>query len=145
MNEPIADAVRGILDGHVVLDRKLAHKNHYPAIDVLGSISRCMNDVIDDEHKSAANTFRKLLAAYREAEDLIMLGAYARGSDPDVDKAIDMKPAMDAFLQQGIYEKDTYDNIKNRLSELMLGTKAKPAKRQEFVDRTPYFAQRRGR
>ncbi len=145
MNEPIADAVRGILDGHVVLDRKLAHKNHYPAIDVLGSISRCMNDVIDDEHKLAANTFRKLLAAYREAEDLIMLGAYAKGSDPDVDKAIDMKPAMDAFLQQGIYEKDAYENIKNRLAELMLGTKEKPAKRQEFAARTPYFAQRSAR
>ncbi|MCX8123888.1 MAG: FliI/YscN family ATPase [Spirochaetes bacterium] len=145
MNEPIADAVRGILDGHIVLDRKLAHKNHYPAIDVLGSISRCMNDVIDEEHKMAANTFRKLLAAYREAEDLIMLGAYAKGSDPDVDKAIEMKPAIDSFLQQGIYEKDTYENIKNRLIELMLGTKAKPAKRQEFAARTPYFAQRSGR
>ncbi len=142
MNEPIADAVRGILDGHIVLDRKLAHKNHYPAIDVLGSISRCMNDVIDDEHKKAANKFRTLLAAYHEAEDLIMLGAYARGSNQDVDVAIDMKPSMDEFLKQGIYEKDIYENIKTKLSELMFGSKVKQEQKRDFVSREPYFVQR---
>ncbi len=118
MNEPISDAVRGILDGHIVLSRALAHKNHYPAIDVLGSLSRCMKDVVDDEHIKAANRFRELLAAYTDAEDLISLGAYARGSRAEVDVAIEKKEEMDNFLKQGIREKDTMENIKNRLVAL---------------------------
>lgn len=118
MNEPISDAVRGILDGHIVLSRALAHKNHYPAIDVLGSLSRCMKDVVDDEHIKAANRFRELLAAYTDTEDLISLGAYARGSRAEVDVAIEKKEEMDSFLKQGIREKDTMENIKNRLVAL---------------------------
>lgn len=142
MNEPIADAVRGILDGHIVLERKLAHKNHYPAIDVLGSISRCMNDVIAQEHKKAAHKFREFLAAYREAEDLIMLGAYSRGSSSSVDKAIDIKPQTDSFLKQDVYDRDTYDNIVTQLSELMLGTKGLPEQKSDYAARAPYFVQR---
>ena len=82
MNEPIADHARSILDGHIVLERRLAHKGHYPAVDVLQSISRCMKDVVTPEHAAAANKFRELLAAYTEHEDEISLGAYAKGSVP---------------------------------------------------------------
>ncbi len=142
MNEPIADAVRGILDGHIVLDRELAHKNHYPAIDVLGSISRCMKDVVDHDHLEAANRFRELLAAYKSAEDLIMLGAYKRGSDMMVDRAIDMREQMNAFLRQGIYEKDEFDSIVKRLKELFI-KEGKPAAALQARARTPYFASAR--
>ena len=143
MNEPIADAVRGILDGHVVLNRKLAHRGHYPAIDVLESISRCMKDVIDDEHKQAAVDFRELLAAYANVEDLITLDAYVRGTNPVADRAIDMKPQMDAYLKQGIYEDDSFQNIRNRLVQLMgLGEQTQVVK-QDYVTPAPYFARRR--
>lgn len=141
MNEPISDAVRGILDGHIVLSRTLAHRNHYPAVDVLGSISRCMKDVVDAGHMEAAISFRGLLAAYRDAEDLINLGAYARGTNPAVDRAIDKKEEMDAFLRQGIYEKDTFANIKDRLTGLFKKKeKAADIARRDYVASTPYFA-----
>ncbi|MBP7583109.1 MAG: FliI/YscN family ATPase [Spirochaetes bacterium] len=139
MNEPIADAVRGILDGHIVLDRNLAHRNHYPAIDVLGSISRCMKDVVDDEHREAAGKMRELMAAYRDSEDLITLGAYKRGADTMVDRAIDMREQFNAFLRQGIYEKDTFDNIVKRLKG-MFQKEAKPGLAAQDRVRTPYFA-----
>ena len=87
MNEPIADAVRGILDGHIVLSRDLAHQNHYPAIDVLQSVSRVMPAVTSGDHRAAAGVLRALLAAYREAEDLINIGAYVAGSNPRIDRA----------------------------------------------------------
>lgn len=118
MNEPIADAVRGILDGHIVLDRNLSNRGHYPAVDVLSSISRCMRDVIDSDHQKAASQFRELLASYRDAEDLITLGAYAKGSNAMVDKAIDMIGKINAFLKQDMYEKDTYNNIVSNLKGL---------------------------
>ena len=104
MNEPIADAARGILDGHIVLDRKFANRGHYPAINVLASISRCMKDVVDEKHLKAADMFRELLAAYTDAEDLINLGGYVRGANPVVDRAISMITEMNIFLKQGIYE-----------------------------------------
>ncbi len=140
MNEPIADAVRGILDGHIVLDRNLAHKGHYPAIDILGSISRCMKDVIDADHRAAATRFREYLAAYRDAEDLINLGAYARGSNPVVDKAISMYGEMTAFLKQDIYEQDGFENIKARMLSLIGREGKPPEQRREFVSQQPYFA-----
>ncbi len=115
MNEPISDAVRGILDGHIVLDRKLAHKGHYPAIDILSSISRCMKDVVTPQHREAAAKFRELMAAYRDAEDLINLGAYARGSNPTIDRAIAMNNEINAFLKQGIFEKETFASITAKL------------------------------
>lgn len=118
MNEPIADAARGILDGHIVLSRKLAQKGHYPAIDVLASISRCMKDVVTKEHQSAASAFRRLLAAYADVEDLINLNAYARGSNPEVDKAIAMKGEMDTFMHQGIYEKESFDSTVLKLESM---------------------------
>jgi flagellum-specific ATP synthase len=109
MNEPIADAVRSILDGHIVLSRALASANHYPAIDVLQSVSRVMPDVVDQNHYSAASALREVLAAYREAEDLINIGAYVQGSNPRVDHAISKIEAVRHFLRQGIYETSSFD------------------------------------
>ncbi len=143
MNEPISDAVRGILDGHIVLARNLAHKGHYPAIDVLGSLSRCMKDVVDKEHMGAANKFRELLAAYRDAEDLINLGAYARGSNPVVDRAIEMKESMDAFLKQGIYEQDVYDKIEAALIGFFKKKEQRDIVPKDYIARAPYFARAR--
>ena len=115
MNEPIADAARGILDGHIVLDRKLAHRGHYPAIDVLSSISRCMKDVVSPEHAAASLKLRQLLAAYQEVEDLINLNAYARGSNPRADEAIAMYDQIEGFLQQGVYEEETFATVVEKL------------------------------
>ncbi|MGN6187932.1 MAG: FliI/YscN family ATPase [Conexibacter sp.] len=105
MNEPIADAVRSILDGHVVLTRELAHASHYPAIDVLQSVSRLVGEVVSPEVRAAGQAVRQLLAAYREKEDLIAIGAYARGTDPLVDAAIALRPAVERFLRQAVDER----------------------------------------
>ncbi|NBC10180.1 MAG: FliI/YscN family ATPase, partial [Planctomycetes bacterium] len=101
MTEPVADACQGILDGHLHLSRKLAERGHYPAIDILSSISRCADDVIDSAHHAARRDVLKLVSAYREVEDLLNIGAYAQGSNPDYDLAIACKPAIDRLLQQG--------------------------------------------
>lgn len=101
MTEPVADACRGTLDGHVLLSRKLAEQGHYPAIDVLGSISRVAVDVTTKEHQNARQVVQRLLSAYREVEDLLNIGAYAAGSNPDYDLAIAAKPMFDQLLQQG--------------------------------------------
>ena len=108
-NEPIADAVRGILDGHIVLSRALAHKNHYPAIDVLNSVSRLMPQIADEKHKNAASLARDLLATYKDAEDLINLGAYVRGSNKKVDMAVAYIDQINGYLKQKINEKPNYD------------------------------------
>ena len=118
MNEPIADAARSILDGHIVLSRALAHKNHYPAIDVLQSISRVMNNVVDDEHKSAAGKIRNLMASYAKNEDLISIGAYAKGTDANTDKAIMMHDKINAYLIQGSDDSADYEIAKNELINL---------------------------
>jgi flagellum-specific ATP synthase len=104
MNEPIADAVRSILDGHVVLSRALAHANHYPAIDVLASVSRLVGEVTTPELRAAAGDVRRLMAAFREKEDLIAIGAYQRGTDPLTDAAIDLRPHIETFLRQAAEE-----------------------------------------
>lgn len=109
MNEPIADTARGILDGHIVLDRKLAHKNHYPAIDVLQSISRVMSAIATKEHKVVAGTLKNVLATYNEAEDLINIGAYKAGSNPDIDYAIKKIKEVNGFLCQATDEKFVFD------------------------------------
>ncbi len=143
MNEPIADTVRGILDGHIVLDRNLATKGHYPAIDVLASISRCMRDVIDKEHQQAANKFKELMAAYRDAEDLINLGAYAKGSNPVVDKSIAMIGEINSFLRQDIYEKDGYQSIIGKLKKFFTPESAKPARTDIRMQRQNFAQIRR--
>ncbi len=108
MNEPVADAVRAILDGHIVLSRALAAANHYPAIDVLQSISRVMPDVTDAAHQSAASAVRDILATYKEAEDLINIGAYVSGSNPRIDLAIGKIESIRHFLRQGVREASGY-------------------------------------
>jgi flagellum-specific ATP synthase len=109
MNEPIADAVRSILDGHIVLSRALASGNHYPAIDILQSVSRVMPDVVDANQYSAASALRDVLATYRDAEDLINIGAYVPGSNPRVDLALSKIEGIRHFLRQGIYETSSYE------------------------------------
>lgn len=118
LNEPITDTVRGTLDGHIVLDRALAEKNHYPAIDVLASISRLMIDVTAAEQREYAGKLRAALATYRESEDLINIGAYASGSNPEIDAAIELYPRICEFLQQGIYEASGWDLTLQQLAEV---------------------------
>ena len=108
MNEPISDAVRGILDGHVVLARKLAVKNHFPAIDVLGSISRLFSTLAIPEQKQLVSKIRDLMATYNDAEDLIQIGAYVRGSSPTIDQAIHFQPSIQAFLRQAVAEESDH-------------------------------------
>ena len=120
MNEPIADAVRSILDGHVVLSRDLAHSGHYPAVDVLASVSRLVGEVVTPEVRSAGDDVRKLMAAYRDNADLISIGAYARGSDPLIDAAIDARGAIDGFLRQGVTELSTADEADSAVTNLSL-------------------------
>lgn len=119
MNEPIADAVRSILDGHIVLSRGIAAQNHYPAIDVLASVSRVMLEIVEKEHYSASQKLRSILAAYREAEDLINIGAYVTGSNASIDIAIAKIQEAKAFLQQGVYEQMTMTETIGRLQALI--------------------------
>lgn len=118
-NEPVSDTVRGILDGHIDLSRDLAARNHYPAIDVLSSVSRVMPDIADEEHLQAARQMKKLLADYREAEDLINIGAYEKGSNPEVDQAIEKIDEIRAYLQQDINEKTDFASAVNRLKKIV--------------------------
>lgn len=119
MNEPVADMVRSILDGHVVLSRKLAALNQYPAIDVLQSISRVMIDVVDDEHHELASKIIEVLASYEEAEDLINIGAYVKGSNPRIDRAISLIDQIRDFLKQGIKEEVSFENAIQRMREIL--------------------------
>lgn len=115
MNEPIADAVRSILDGHIVLSRKIAAQNHFPAIDIMPSVSRVMNEVVSPEHLKASQQMRQLMAVYRDAEDLIHIGAYVKGSSAKIDEAVQKIDAINAFLCQGIFEVDSYADTEKKL------------------------------
>lgn len=117
-NEPISDTARSILDGHIMLSREMAHKNHYPAVDVLQSISRVMPEVTSDEHRKAAGRIRNLLAVYRKNEDLINIGAYVKGSDPHCDEAITLMDKINTFLQQETSQKFSYDETLEELFKL---------------------------
>lgn len=117
-NEPITDTARGILDGHIMLTRKMANKNHYPAIDVLQSISRVMSAVATSEHKEAAGKLKNVLATYTEAEDLINIGAYKNGSNKNIDYAITKIEAVNNFLRQGVDEKFDFGTITEELLNL---------------------------
>lgn len=118
-NEPIGDALRGLLDGHTWLSRKLASRGHYPAIDLLGSVSRLMPDLTDREHQTAAIRLRELLSVYRDHEDLIAIGAYRRGSNPLLDRAIAMQEPIQRFLQQAIEEGSDFTAARQALLELV--------------------------
>jgi len=115
MNEPIADHSRSILDGHIVLSRDLAARNHYPAIDVPHSVSRLMTNLVTDEQKQAAGKLREVLARYSEAEDLINIGAYVKGSNPKIDYAISKIEQVNAFLKQGTFEQVVFEDTVNKL------------------------------
>ena len=119
MNDPVADAVRSTLDGHCVLTRELAHRSHYPAIDVLQSVSRLATTVTSPEVQSAGARLRELLALYREKEDLIAIGAYTPGSDPRIDRAIQLLPGIDSFLRQPVSDLVPAEDADARLLELM--------------------------
>jgi len=118
-NEPIADAVRSIVDGHIVLSRDLAHEGHYPAIDILASISRVMKDIVPKEHLELAYKTIQILATYKKAEDLINIGAYVKGSNPEIDKAISLYPKLKNFLIQPIEESYSLDESINLLREII--------------------------
>ncbi len=118
MNEPITDTARSILDGHIMLDRKLAHQNHYPAIDVLQSISRCMAQIVDKDHKILAGKLKNVLATYSEAEDLINIGAYKNGSNSKIDYAIAKIDAVNEYLMQEVDARYDYEQAVDMLREL---------------------------
>ena len=119
MNEPIADTVRGILDGHIVLSRALANKNHYPAIDVLASVSRVMPSIMSAEHMKKVGVMRDLLATYKDSEDLISIGAYVKGSSKKVDFAIEKNDEINNFLKQGVYDKYTFSQIEDMIGQII--------------------------
>lgn len=119
MNEPVTDTVRGILDGHIVLSRNLANRNHYPAIEVLSSVSRVMPSIIDDEHKSYANEIKSILSVYKDAEDLINIGAYVRGSSKSIDRSIDKIDAINCFLKQNVGEKVEMEEVLSTMRNIV--------------------------
>src|SRR5581483_3218875 len=119
--DPIADAARAILDGHIVLSRDLADQGHYPAIDVEASISRVMNDVLPPEEQANARRFKQLFSAYRRSRDLIAVGAYVRGNDAVLDRAVSLYPQLAAFLQQDLSECASVEASRARLRELVAG------------------------
>ncbi len=119
VNEPVSDHARSILDGHIVLSREIAHRNHFPAIDVLGSISRVMPDIVSQNHLSAAGQVRELLAIYKEAEDLINIGAYVKGSNLKIDRAVDKIDLINHFLRQKTDEKSEFEQTIKKLEEII--------------------------
>ena len=119
MNEPIADNVRSIVDGHIVLSRRLATQNHYPPIDILASLSRVMTEVVTEDHVKAAQRLRSLQATYQEAEDLINIGAYVKGSNPEIDQAIDRNSGIRNFLRQGVMEQAEMTETLVRMKQLV--------------------------
>lgn len=123
MNEPISDTVRGILDGHFILDRKLASKGHFPALNILQSISRVMTKIVTPEHMQAAQSVRTLLATYEDNSELIQIGAYKKGTDRDIDKAIQYYPKIRAFLNQDVLDYESIENSIELLQSLLQGGK----------------------
>ncbi|GAB1398672.1 hypothetical protein MASR2M79_16170 [Aminivibrio sp.] len=119
MNEPVADTVRGVLDGHVILSRKIAARNFYPAVDVLESISRVMPSIVSKDHIDAAGKIRELLAVYGESEDLIGIGAYKRGTSPRVDWALEHLEDVREFLRQSVDEKVSFEAMEGELIGLI--------------------------
>ncbi|QKS71438.1 flagellar protein export ATPase FliI [Paenalkalicoccus suaedae] len=121
MNEPIADTVRGILDGHLVLDRRLANKGHFPAINVLQSVSRVMSEIANDDHNALADRMRQILATYKDSEDLINIGAYKRGTNKEIDDAIQWQPHVMRFLKQSVNENQSLESAVSQMKSLFAG------------------------
>jgi flagellum-specific ATP synthase len=124
-NEPVADAMRGLLDGHVWLARRLAERGHWPAIDVLRSISRLANDVTAAEERQARQTVRELLAVYAEHEDLISIGAYRKGANRTLDAAVEMRDEINALLRQQVDERSEFDQVRRSVVELAAKCRSK--------------------
>jgi len=141
INEPIADAIRGILDGHIWLSRELANRGHYPAVSVLESISRVMPDVVSEEHLAAAAEVRKVLATWNDVEDLVNVGAYAPGANVDFDVAVCLKKDLDAFLQQEMNETVSFHDSADRLVEMARSIRSV---REEIAAKTSNTAARAG-
>jgi flagellum-specific ATP synthase len=121
-DEPVTDAARGILDGHIILSRDLANNNHYPPIDILNSISRIMNDIVPEEQKEISNNIKKILAVYKEAEDLINIGAYAKGKNSKIDNAIKNIERINEFLQQNTSEFYSYEEIMSLMKDVIINS-----------------------
>jgi flagellum-specific ATP synthase len=121
MNEPVSDTVRGILDGHLVLSRSLANGNHYPPVDILGSVSRVMPDIVEREHLQIAGVIKSLISVYREAEDLINIGAYKQGANPEIDAAVKLQPEIKAFLKQDMAEHFTFEQTLHLMKQIVDG------------------------
>lgn len=119
LTEPVTDTARSVLDGHIVLSRKIANRNHYPAIDVLASVSRCMTDIVEKEHKDTANRLKKAMAVYANSEDLINIGAYVKGSSEEIDDAIARHGEINEFLTQDVEEKIEITDSINQLKEIV--------------------------
>ncbi len=120
LTEPVTDTARGILDGHIVLSRALANRNQYPAIDVLASVSRVMSDIVSDEHKKIANQMKKVMAIHRDAEDLINIGAYVKGSNEKIDHAIAHIDRILGFIEQGTHDKYNFDEVVELLGNIFV-------------------------
>ena len=118
-NEPIADTVRGILDGHIVLSRRLANSNHFPAIDVSASISRLMNDIVSKEHKAMASRLRDVMGVYEKNSDLVSIGAYKAGTNPKLDYALSKIDGINQFLMQDIGASFTYEQDLEMMRQLL--------------------------
>jgi len=118
LNDPVADSARSLLDGHIVLNRELAWKNHYPCIDVLASVSRLMPDLVPVSHMDRAGKIREILSTYQKAEDMVNIGAYSKGSNPRIDLALRKIDAINAFLKQPYDESTTVDGALGRVSEM---------------------------
>ena len=119
-NEPVSDTVRGIIDGHIMLSRKIAMKNHYPAIDITASISRLMSEIVSGEHKANASKIRKIMSLYQENADLISIGAYKTGSNPELDDAIGRMSAINEFLQQPVDVKVEFSDTVDMINEILI-------------------------
>ncbi|MCL2223267.1 MAG: flagellar protein export ATPase FliI [Oscillospiraceae bacterium] len=118
MNEPISDTVRGILDGHIILSRAIAQRNHYPPIDILGSVSRVMPEIVTKEHFEDFGKIKSLIAIYKEAEDLINIGAYKQGANPEIDKSVELHYPIESFLKQGMTDSYTYDETLEMMRQI---------------------------
>lgn len=121
ITDPVCDTVRGIIDGHIVLSRKIAAQNHYPSIDVLGSVSRLFTEICDPEHQEAAGKMRELLAVYQDARDLVDVGAYEHSSNPKIDIALQMMPEINRFLRQSVKDIVNMDSTVSVLKDMMRG------------------------
>jgi flagellum-specific ATP synthase len=132
MTEPVADAARSILDGHIVLSRELAHQGHYPAIDVLESVSRLMDGIVTDEHLHNARQVGQAMAVYAENQDLINLGAYEQGTDPQVDRAIALRPQILQLLRQDTDECTSLDDTRQALARALQPPQGRSASAPEL-------------